>query len=71
MADVVIRATRNGSYHVKGTVVLQDSAGNQIPTEGEFWLCLCGHSQNKPFCDSSHSKMKFVSIVKKEEVKPG
>ncbi len=69
MADVVIRATRNGSYHVKGKVILQDSAGNEIPSQEEMWLCRCGQSQNKPFCDSSHSKVKFVSVVKKDEVK--
>jgi CDGSH-type Zn-finger protein len=31
-----------------------------IPTdEGEYWLCRCGHSKDKPFCDNSHRRVKF------------
>ncbi|MBX5446714.1 MAG: CDGSH iron-sulfur domain-containing protein [Sphaerobacter sp.] len=50
--------SRNGSYYVQGKVLLVDHQGNEIPYEGEeVWLCRCGHSQTKPFCDGSHRKV--------------
>jgi len=60
MADVEITVTRNGPYYVKGPVKLVDHRGNEIPYEGdEVWLCRCGGSQTKPFCDGTHKRIGF------------
>ncbi|MCM8749214.1 CDGSH iron-sulfur domain-containing protein [Thermomicrobiaceae bacterium CFH 74404] len=64
MAEVQITVTRNGPYHVKGPVKLVDHRGNEIPYEGdEVWLCRCGGSQTKPFCDGTHRKIGFQGAI--------
>ncbi|HTK28128.1 MAG TPA: CDGSH iron-sulfur domain-containing protein [Vicinamibacterales bacterium] len=59
MATITVR--QNGSYRVDGDdVKLVDWNGNeyQIPKR-PFALCRCGASQNKPFCDKSHTQIGF------------
>ncbi len=63
MAEVTIKVTRNGSYFVDGPVKLVDHKGNEIPYEGELWLCRCGHSSTKPFCDGTHRKIGFKGEI--------
>lgn len=60
MADVKIRALRNGPYEVSGTVDVLDVAGAAYPPEGgPIYLCRCGQSKNRPFCDGTHKKVGF------------
>lgn len=33
--------------------------GKTFKTESSYALCRCGHSANKPFCDGSHTRIKF------------
>lgn len=35
------------------------SGGETQNQSGPLYLCRCGKSANKPFCDSSHRKAKF------------
>lgn len=60
MAEVTITVRDNGPYRVSGPVVLVDAEGNRFQTKEQFSLCRCGRSENKPFCDGSHSG-KFES----------
>jgi CDGSH-type Zn-finger protein len=33
--------------------------GSQEDQKGPLFLCRCGQSANKPFCDGTHRKVKF------------
>jgi CDGSH-type Zn-finger protein len=52
----------NGSLKVTGHVVMHDAeTGEQLAEFGRAFLCRCGHSDNKPFCDTSHKRVDFQS----------
>jgi CDGSH-type Zn-finger protein len=57
--DQVIEVTRNGPYYVSGGVPVRDSAGQPLEAEDEYWLCRCGGSSSKPFCDGTHNRNSF------------
>jgi CDGSH-type Zn-finger protein len=61
MADYTIRIKRNGSAWVSGSFTIEDVDGNAYPIEGDAFLCRCGASQTKPFCDGSHKAAGFES----------
>lgn len=68
-----ITVTKNGPYIVTGKVPLisseicNDEEGNcrswreikRYPLRERYALCRCGHSENKPFCDGTHTKIHF------------
>ena len=58
--EVQIIPVADGPLKVTGPVELIDPHGNRIPTQkGTVYLCRCGGSTNKPFCDGTHSKIGF------------
>ena len=60
--DVVITVRNNGPYHIQGSFRIVTQNGRELPVEeGQAWLCRCGHSLNKPFCDGSHKRAEFDS----------
>lgn len=64
MADVQVVPTENGPYKVTGPIELVDPDGNPIPVRGQtVFLCRCGGSTNKPFCDGTHSKIGFQGAM--------
>ena len=51
-----------GPLMLEGTMpTLHDGAGAVIDTTGKdkLFLCRCGASANKPFCDGAHKKIGF------------
>src|ERR1700760_4620647 len=72
-ARMKINIVKNGPYRVAGGVPLSvqaigvDAAGEavewtaegDVATSGPYFLCRCGQSANKPFCDGSHSTTGF------------
>ena len=65
MADVTVTATENGPYKVQGPIDLLDHEGNSVSVPGAtIFLCRCGGSTNKPFCDGTHSKIGFEGAMR-------
>lgn len=61
---VEIVTTRNGPYLLTGDLSqldLRDADGNLFDLSGKkrVFLCRCGGSTTKPFCDGQHSKIGF------------
>lgn len=57
-----VRALTNGPLMVKGEIEVEDAEGKTIPTKGDaVYLCRCGASGNKPFCDGGHKRIGFQS----------
>ncbi len=68
-----IKVTKNGPYLASGGIPLSEQSicvdtdvqchgwkeGKKYQAQGSYALCRCGHSQNKPFCDGTHAKIKF------------
>lgn len=60
MDQVRIKTLKNGPLEVSGGVELADASGAPVATDGEpIYLCRCGQSTNKPFCDGSHKRAGF------------
>ncbi len=61
MSDVKIGLRQNGPLCVEGSISVTDHEGNLINLRDKnvTFLCRCGASGNKPFCDGSHKSNGF------------
>ncbi len=56
---LAITPTLDGPLQVSGNLELVSGTGRTLNRCTEAWLCRCGHSANKPYCDGSHRKAGF------------
>ncbi len=49
----------DGPVQIKGSFEMISDGGGTITCVTEAWLCRCGLSTNKPFCDGTHKKQGF------------
>jgi len=56
---LTITCQENGSFAVTGDFELLDGKGAVVASGNAAWLCRCGGSNNKPFCDGTHKKIGF------------
>jgi CDGSH-type Zn-finger protein/uncharacterized Fe-S cluster protein YjdI len=56
---LIITPRLNGPLHVKGSLEVVSGTGHTLNRVSETWLCRCGHSSNKPYCDGTHKKVGF------------
>jgi CDGSH-type Zn-finger protein len=68
-----VKVTKNGPYLISGGVPLSEQRmcvdadgqchgwkeGKKYPVQKDYALCRCGGSRNKPFCDGTHTRIKF------------
>jgi CDGSH-type Zn-finger protein/uncharacterized Fe-S cluster protein YjdI len=58
---VNVQPTPNGSLKVTGNLELVSGTGRTINRVTQVFLCRCGQSKNKPYCDGSHKAAGFVA----------
>ncbi len=46
-----------GPLRITGNFILKDLQRDKESVPGEVYLCRCGKSSTKPFCDGSHKNM--------------
>jgi CDGSH-type Zn-finger protein len=52
-----VTVNKNGPYVVKNVPNLTLSDKSSGEAKPAMYLCRCGQSKNKPFCDGTHSKV--------------
>ena len=73
MADQTdINVFPNGPLRISGNFVIKDGQGKEFDLAGRtaISLCCCGFSENKPFCDGSHARKGFQSVVEARALPP-
>jgi CDGSH-type Zn-finger protein len=63
MSDVKVLIIENGPLKIIGGVAcVDDASGEPVPggDAGTIFLCRCGGSANKPYCDGTHKRNGFV-----------
>ena len=63
MAEVRITAAKNGPYKVEGAIDLFYESRKIDAEKSPVFLCRCGASSKKPFCDGTHSKIGFQAAA--------
>jgi len=63
MADFTIKALKNGPYEVGGGAKGLEYTGKEYAESQivPLYLCRCGASKRKPYCDGSHTAAGFAA----------
>ena len=59
MEKTKITVMPNGPLMVEGNLTVNKMSGENIKDGEKLFLCRCGHSANKPFCDGKHKTEEF------------
>ncbi len=54
---VVVTNFENGPYMIKGKFTITDAKGKELSVTDPTYLCRCGHSKSKPYCDGQHKNL--------------
>jgi CDGSH-type Zn-finger protein len=54
MASAIVEVIDGGPLKITGQIILKDQKKDIIESPVEVYLCRCGRSCTKPYCDGSH-----------------
>jgi CDGSH-type Zn-finger protein len=54
--SAIVEVIDGGPLRITGQIILKDLKKEIEVTPAEIYLCRCGRSCNKPYCDDSHKK---------------
>ncbi|MDH4044843.1 MAG: (4Fe-4S)-binding protein [Gemmatimonadota bacterium] len=63
---VTVEPIPNGPVRLEGTLRIIGEDGTVDERTGKVFLCRCGGSTKKPFCDGSHKRIGFRSTAEAE-----
>lgn len=55
-SQAIIEVIDFGPLKITGNFIIKDVKRDKEDSPGEVWLCRCGKSGNKPYCDESHKR---------------
>ncbi len=55
--DADVEIIDSGPLRITGNFILKDLQRDKESVPGEVYLCRCGKSSDKPFCDGSHKRL--------------
>ncbi len=58
---VEVTPLKDGPLKVSGNLEIIAGSGKKVTTVKQAFLCRCGRSGNKPFCDGTHKKVVLVA----------
>jgi len=58
-AKTKVQVMGGGPLMIEGPCAIVDKDGNETIKEAKIFLCRCGGSNNKPFCDGTHKTVEF------------
>jgi CDGSH-type Zn-finger protein/uncharacterized Fe-S cluster protein YjdI len=58
---LTVTPTRNGPLEVRGNLEVVSGTGRTVARLTKTWLCRCGGSKKKPYCDGSHRANGFTA----------
>jgi CDGSH-type Zn-finger protein/uncharacterized Fe-S cluster protein YjdI len=59
VGPVEVKPIVNGPLMVTGKLEVESGTGRNVERVEKTWLCRCGHSSKKPFCDGTHKAIGF------------
>lgn len=58
---VKVKPQKDGPLAVEGNLEITTGTGRTVNRVTKTWLCRCGQSAKKPYCDGTHTKVGFTS----------